>query len=701
MHCNLGSSINGHSVVITGYNQTGQYWIVKNSWGKNWMNDGGYFKIGFGECNIENAVYRVDLNICSCSNWTAGSCGGSGQICGTQAYRLYTRTCDPTACEVQTKCQYDFSCLGGGGGTPKELTVCASGCNYTTIQNAINHSNNIDVVLVMDNRTYNEQLKMNFSTASRLQCLSNAVIQGSGTGIGINITNKDGFSISGCKIKGFNYGIRVWNTNNGVIENLVITNNAYGIFIENQSKNNQLINITVNGSTSKGIRLEAENWGSSYVAYNTIKDSVISDNTYTGIFNSMGIYNTYDDNNISGHSSYGIDQYTNDWNAFNTIQDNKISNNGKGIYLEYSSTNYINNNFLCPSNTNQDIDIGYSTYNTGDDNTCEKPGSWNDAGTIGCSYYCDAGAAATLLFPPNNYVNTAGNIDLFCESDDNYQLVNVSLYHNISGTWQKNQTKIISGTSNITTFSLSNLTNGTNFIWNCLTYDNNSRGGFAPANWSVSILIDNIPPRVNIVSPLSQIYNISLINFNATINEEGICEYSLNNGVINNSMSTTDNKNFSAESSLSNGNHTANFYCIDVFGNMNNTKNVSFSINATIPPNDSSKFYIKNSSNNNVAWLGNKGNIVLKGRCFSGGNCNNPGVSSFIIKNLTNVNVAFINSTGDLCIIKGDCSDSNATCNPLRNAFIIKNLSNYNMSYINYDGDLCLTGKLYENSAYV
>jgi subtilisin-like proprotein convertase family protein len=52
-----GSGIN-HGVIIVGYNDSGEYWIVKNSWGTSWPNPaaGGYFKVGYGECGIESHV---------------------------------------------------------------------------------------------------------------------------------------------------------------------------------------------------------------------------------------------------------------------------------------------------------------------------------------------------------------------------------------------------------------------------------------------------------------------------------------------------------------------------------------------------------------------------------------------------------------------------------------------------------------------
>lgn len=51
-----------HAVIIVGYDDVGQYWIVKNSWGTDWPYTGadGYFKVGYGECWIENDVYYAD-----------------------------------------------------------------------------------------------------------------------------------------------------------------------------------------------------------------------------------------------------------------------------------------------------------------------------------------------------------------------------------------------------------------------------------------------------------------------------------------------------------------------------------------------------------------------------------------------------------------------------------------------------------------
>jgi hypothetical protein len=60
--CTNDSGVN-HGVIVAGYDDAGSYWIVKNSWGSGWNGD-GYFKVGYGECAIEQyATYAdVDLN---------------------------------------------------------------------------------------------------------------------------------------------------------------------------------------------------------------------------------------------------------------------------------------------------------------------------------------------------------------------------------------------------------------------------------------------------------------------------------------------------------------------------------------------------------------------------------------------------------------------------------------------------------------
>ncbi len=56
-----GGFVFGHCITIVGYNDSWGgpdegYWIVKNSWGTDWGED-GWFRIAYGECDIERNVY--------------------------------------------------------------------------------------------------------------------------------------------------------------------------------------------------------------------------------------------------------------------------------------------------------------------------------------------------------------------------------------------------------------------------------------------------------------------------------------------------------------------------------------------------------------------------------------------------------------------------------------------------------------------
>ncbi len=58
IHDGKSKETGGHWVVIVGWNddpgvKNGGYWICKNSWGKEW-GENGYFKIAYGECGIDD-----------------------------------------------------------------------------------------------------------------------------------------------------------------------------------------------------------------------------------------------------------------------------------------------------------------------------------------------------------------------------------------------------------------------------------------------------------------------------------------------------------------------------------------------------------------------------------------------------------------------------------------------------------------------
>jgi parallel beta-helix repeat protein len=54
-----GELIAPHYVTIVGWNDNPGYWIIKNSWGKSWGNN-GWFNIKYGECSIEKKSFYLE-----------------------------------------------------------------------------------------------------------------------------------------------------------------------------------------------------------------------------------------------------------------------------------------------------------------------------------------------------------------------------------------------------------------------------------------------------------------------------------------------------------------------------------------------------------------------------------------------------------------------------------------------------------------
>lgn len=56
-----GGVAGGHCVSVVGYNDAGQYWICKNSWGLG-FGEQGFFRIAYGECGIDAEMWGVTVN---------------------------------------------------------------------------------------------------------------------------------------------------------------------------------------------------------------------------------------------------------------------------------------------------------------------------------------------------------------------------------------------------------------------------------------------------------------------------------------------------------------------------------------------------------------------------------------------------------------------------------------------------------------
>jgi len=163
-----------------------------------------------------------------------------------------------------------------------------------------------------------------------LDC-AGATLIGDGTGYGIYIpASVQNVTVQNCHVRHYRYGIYVDGSDGHQLLDNTLQQNSYGIVLGEAANN------TLSGNTANA-------------------------NTYAGIY-------------LEGASG-------------NQVLDNTMhGNENLGMFIHTSSDNDVSGNSVC-NNTNADLTV-YDSSNTGDDNACDEPGDWNDAGTTGCSRVC-------------------------------------------------------------------------------------------------------------------------------------------------------------------------------------------------------------------------------------------------------------------------------------------------------------------------
>lgn len=297
-----GKSKAVHLITIVGYNDNPGYWICKNSWGKNWGDD-GWFKIKYGECSIEELPIYIE------------------NVYGTFPI-VYVD---------------DDNIMGPWNGT-KEYP-------YQTIKEGIGHAYEKWAVYVK-NGTYYENIVINKTIQLIGENKTSTVIDGSNNGDVIRIENAPGTEISSFTIQ--NSGDRLRDDagidiesldSNATITNNIIQNNHIGIRLQytypestNTIKNNVI----------------TSNYDGIYVlwAYNNyIENNIIQNNIDDGLEIERSQGSTIKINTISDNGECGV--YMRAASNNNIIQLNTIKNNSIGFKLEDSHKNKITyNNFI-------------------------------------------------------------------------------------------------------------------------------------------------------------------------------------------------------------------------------------------------------------------------------------------------------------------------------------------------------------------
>jgi nitrous oxidase accessory protein len=220
-----------------------------------------------------------------------------------------------------------FTVTPGSPEEPHITTYITVPDDYPTIQEAINHADNGDTIVVKAG-TYYEHIVVNNSVSLIGENKETTIIDGNATGTVVSITANSvivsGFTIQNCG----NYPGRILQANS--------------------NGNNITHNVILNNGDGKGISL-----GSS--VGNIVSDNEVS-NTFYGIILSGSSYNIISNNHVS-HTAYGI--YIYDFSDNNLIFANNISNcSNMGMFLgpvsassQVISGNVVSNNTILSSDT--------------------------------------------------------------------------------------------------------------------------------------------------------------------------------------------------------------------------------------------------------------------------------------------------------------------------------------------------------------
>jgi len=197
------------------------------------------------------------------------------------------------------------------------------------------------------------------------------LIDGTSSGRGIRAFDRDGNTVRNCIISDFEDGIYLAYSSSSTIENNTLDSNAHGIKIW-YSNNNSLANNTAHSNSLYGIAL-------GYSRRNSITGNTLDSNDRYSLLLIESHNNSVSGNSMDSNTYEGLFIY---WSFNNSIQENRAcSNELLGFNIQCGSGGVMEDD-------EEEEEETYSE-NYGDNNTCDSSWSWNDTSTVtGCRYSC-------------------------------------------------------------------------------------------------------------------------------------------------------------------------------------------------------------------------------------------------------------------------------------------------------------------------
>ena len=367
--------------------------------------------------NSQGCNYNTDnCNDCSCS------CGNYNKPEADYCFDGKDNDCNGLTDSEESECSAQI------------VTVCKSGhCDYTGIQAAINGATNGDTIRILDSSIYPETIEFT-KEGLTLDC-NGAIMDGTGLAVErkscgsmrvssaiFSCLNKNA-RVLNCEIRNYGADAAIYMSLEWQEETYIADNKIYncqdGIMISCRYMDEDF--------ATKGAKLDIKNnvlhdnhgWAISTdecreeITGNTLynngyvgnPEAIYSKHTWVSKIRDNKIYSNYKgmkfgltkvndiswvDVDISGNKIYSNTHGGFEFSFFKkgNVENNEFySNEGYGLWLNDVESIEVNNNKFCPSNA-LDFQITKSTGYYGDNNRCDLPNGWNDAGTTGCTNSC-------------------------------------------------------------------------------------------------------------------------------------------------------------------------------------------------------------------------------------------------------------------------------------------------------------------------